>query len=68
MIRAAPLFADASGPAAILMSIINREPEMDSAAGYALDDISGQVEFRHVAFKYPTRLLALSMVSLFCCS
>eukprot|EP01130_Rhizamoeba_saxonica_P012445 TRINITY_DN5250_c0_g1_i1.p1 TRINITY_DN5250_c0_g1~~TRINITY_DN5250_c0_g1_i1.p1 ORF type:complete len:755 (+),score=174.62 TRINITY_DN5250_c0_g1_i1:478-2742(+) len=53
VIKAAPEFSDASGPASVLMELIHREPAFDCNAGYELGNLVGDITFRNITFKYP---------------
>ncbi|KAK9084446.1 hypothetical protein Scep_030917 [Stephania cephalantha] len=47
----------AKASAASVFSIIDRKSEIDSSdeSGITLENVKGDIEFRHVAFKYPSR-------------
>ncbi|KAI4968971.1 hypothetical protein ZWY2020_046301 [Hordeum vulgare] len=41
-----------------IFTLLDRMPEIDSSSneGLTLDEVKGNIDFRHVSFKYPTRL------------
>ncbi|CAO2046139.1 unnamed protein product [Urochloa humidicola] len=50
-------FSEASAAAERIMEVIRRVPKIDSEsdAGVELDDVAGELEFRNVEFRYPSR-------------
>lgn len=50
-------FSEAKTAAERIMEVINRVPKIDSdnMAGEILENVSGEVEFDHVEFVYPSR-------------
>ncbi|KAG0472121.1 hypothetical protein HPP92_016667 [Vanilla planifolia] len=53
----APDSNKARGAAASILAILDRQPKIDSSdnSGIKLDELRGDIEFRHVRFSYPTR-------------
>uniref|UniRef100_A0A803LSZ2 Uncharacterized protein n=1 Tax=Chenopodium quinoa TaxID=63459 RepID=A0A803LSZ2_CHEQI len=50
-------FSEAASAGEKMMELINRVPDIDSEKmdGMTLDNISGEVDFKHVSFAYPSR-------------
>ncbi|CAH9118577.1 unnamed protein product [Cuscuta epithymum] len=50
-------FSEASAACERMMEVIKREPKIDSnnMDGHIMDHVSGEVEFKHVEFAYPSR-------------
>uniref|UniRef100_A0A803MJG4 Uncharacterized protein n=1 Tax=Chenopodium quinoa TaxID=63459 RepID=A0A803MJG4_CHEQI len=50
-------FSEAASAGEKMMELINRVPDIDSEKmdGLTLDNISGEVDFKHVSFAYPSR-------------
>ncbi|WCJ22615.1 ABC transporter B family member 11 [Euphorbia peplus] len=53
----APDSTKAKGAAASVFAIIDRESKVDSSveSGTTLENVKGEIELRHISFKYPTR-------------
>jgi ATP-binding cassette subfamily B (MDR/TAP) protein 1 len=53
----APDSSKAKSAAASIFSIVDRKSKIDSSeeSGMKLDDVKGEIELRHVTFKYPSR-------------
>lgn len=53
----APDSSRAKSAAASIFAIIDRKSEIDPSdeSGTTLDEVKGEIELRHVSFKYPTR-------------
>ncbi|KAL8158950.1 hypothetical protein V2J09_000487 [Rumex salicifolius] len=53
----APDSSKAKGAAASIFAILDRESEIDSSdeSGTTLNEVKGEIELKHVSFKYPTR-------------
>ncbi|CAK7348529.1 unnamed protein product [Dovyalis caffra] len=53
----APDSSKAKGAAASIFSIIDRKSNIDPSdeSGTTLDNVKGEIELRHISFKYPTR-------------
>lgn len=53
----APDSAKAKSSTASIYRILDRESEIDASdkAGTTLDNVKGEIELRHVSFKYPSR-------------
>ena len=47
----------AKGAAASIFAILDRKSEIDPSddSGMTLEEVKGEIELRHVSFKYPTR-------------
>eukprot|EP01125_Pyxidicula_operculata_P003032 TRINITY_DN1315_c0_g1_i2.p1 TRINITY_DN1315_c0_g1~~TRINITY_DN1315_c0_g1_i2.p1 ORF type:complete len:762 (+),score=83.73 TRINITY_DN1315_c0_g1_i2:1279-3564(+) len=63
VIKAVPDFASASGPAALLVKIIDREPAFANDVGKSLDHLEGTIEFKNMSFKYPVIHAPTSLLS-----
>jgi ATP-binding cassette subfamily B (MDR/TAP) protein 1 len=53
----APDSSKAKAAAASIFSIIDRKSQIDSSdeSGTTLDNVKGEIELRHIGFKYPAR-------------
>ena len=47
----------AKSAAASIFAIVDRKSQIDPSddSGITLEEVKGEIEFRHVSFKYPTR-------------
>ena len=52
-----PDSAKAKTAAASIFAIIDRKSQIDSSddSGITLEEVKGEIELKHVSFKYPTR-------------
>lgn len=53
----APNSSNAKGAAASIFAILDRQSSIDPSdeSGMTLESVKGEIELRHVSFKYPTR-------------
>ena len=53
----APDSSKAKGAAASIFAIIDRKSKIDPSdeSGTTLDNVKGEIELRHISFKYPSR-------------
>lgn len=54
VIKTTPLFAEVTGPAAIIINLIERIPKMDQLSGEVPSSLQGTIGFKNLAFTYPS--------------